>query len=171
VDTIVALFESGLSIQEVSRRTGKPFGTVRSHLIRTGVHQARHKRVREGMAMCNRCQQSKAEDEFPALAHGKYWCRDCLNKANHAQQMRRLRCSPEEFQALLQAQDGKCAICGTSEGHRSSRGVVCRLAVDHDHRIDRVRGLLCNNCNRGLGRFKESIKNLESAVRYLKREQ
>jgi hypothetical protein len=34
-----------------------------------------------------------------------------------------------------------------------------------------VRGLLCNNCNRALGYFKNSIENLEAAVRYLKREQ
>jgi hypothetical protein len=48
---------------------------------------------------------------------------------------------------------------------------VCRLAVDHDHETGEVRGLLCNNCNRGLGRFKDSIENLEAAIRYLKREQ
>jgi hypothetical protein len=45
------------------------------------------------------------------------------------------------------------------------------LAMDHDHRTGAIRGLLCNNCNRGLGRFKDSPDLLESALRYLKREQ
>jgi hypothetical protein len=57
------------------------------------------------------------------------------------------------------------------EGHRSCYGKVCRLALDHDHQTGKVRGLLCNNCNRGLGRFKDSIENLGAAIRYLKREQ
>jgi len=110
-------------------------------------------------------------EEFPALLGGKYQCRSCLNEANDAQQLRRTKCTVPQFQSLLQAQKGKCAICGTTEGHRSRRGKVCRLAVDHDHQTGEVRGLLCNNCNRWLGRFKDSTKNLEAAVRYLKREQ
>jgi len=171
VDAIVNLFRRGLSIQEVSRRTGKPFGTVRSHLIRSGAHQVQHKRIQDGMATCNRCRERKPVGEFPGLLHGRYWCRGCLNRANHAHQLRRRECEPGQFQALLQSQQGKCAICGVTEGHRSCRGDVCRLAVDHDHRAGKVRGLLCNNCNRGLGRFKDSIANLKAAVRYLEREQ
>jgi hypothetical protein len=150
---------------------GQEFGTVRSHLIRAGVHRVKHKRVLDGMATCNRCQERKPVGEFPALLGGKYHCRSCLNEANHVQQLRRMKCSPAQFQALLQAQNGKCAICGATHGHRSCRGEVCRLAVDHDHQTGEVRGLLCNNCNRGLGRFKESVQNLEAALRYLKREQ
>jgi hypothetical protein len=45
---------------------------------------------------------------------------------------------------------------------------VCRFSVDHDHQTGTVRGLLCNNCNRGLGRFKDSSELLEAAARYLK---
>jgi hypothetical protein len=42
------------------------------------------------------------------------------------------------------------------------------LAIDHDHKSGVVRGLLCNNCNRGLGRLKDSVALLNAAVRYLK---
>jgi len=171
VDSIVPLFQSGLSLSAISRRTGQAFGTVRAHLIRAGVLRVRHQRVQDGMAMCKCCQERKPVEEFPSLTYGKYWCRDCLNKANHAHQLRRNQCSTDLFESLLRAQDGKCAICGVSEGHRSRRGTVCRLAVDHDHQTGKVRGLLCNNCNRGLGRFKDSVENLEAALRYLKREQ
>lgn len=67
----------------------------------------------------------------------------------------------EEFDQLLDAQDGKCKICGTSKWpHRGP-------CVDHDHTTGRVRGLLCLNCNRGLGAFMESSAILENALKYL----
>src|SRR5262245_2410737 len=171
VDGVVDLFRSGLSIREVSRRTGLHFGTVRHHLIKSGVFQVRHKRLQDGKAICKRCERRKSANEFPALQGGKYLCRECLAEANHAGTIRKLGCTPEQYQKLLVKQDGKCAICGTSEGHRSRYGKTCRLSVDHDHKKGIVRGLLCNNCNRGLGRFKDSVTVLEAAVRYLKREQ
>jgi len=170
-DAITVLFESGLSIREVSRRTGISFGTVRHHLSQRGLYRIKHKRVQNGMATCNRCDEQKAEDQFPRLNFGTYLCRMCLKAAEQSQQLRKQGCSNEQFEAFLEAQDGKCAICGAIEGHRSRYGTVCRLAVDHDHQTGKVRGLLCNNCNRGLGRFKDSIKHLKAAIRYLKREQ
>jgi len=110
-------------------------------------------------------------EEFPGLAYGTYRCRDCLAVANHGSQVSRQGSSVEEYQILLAKQNGQCAICGVREGHRSCRGRECRLALDHDHHTGATRGLLCNNCNRGLGRFKDSVTLLEAAVRYLKREQ
>jgi len=171
VPLIVDLFQSGLSIREIARREGLFFSTVRSHLIRAAVYRVKHKHVRDGRTTCNRCGEHKPVDEFPALLQGKYQCRSCLNAANHVQQLRRKNCDPVRFEALLRAQNSKCAICGATQGHLSCHGEVCRLAIDHDHRTGEVRGLLCNNCNRGLGRFKDSIENLEGAVRYLEREQ
>jgi len=171
MDEIAALFRRGLSICEVSRRTGIYYSVVRAYLIRIGLHQAKHKYVRHGGAACRRCGRELPQDEFPALSGGKYRCRDCLTELNREIQARRQGCTAEEYQSLLDKQNGRCAICGVAEGHRSSRGRKCRFAIDHDHRTGAIRGLLCNNCNRGLGRFKDSVGNLESALRYLKREQ
>jgi hypothetical protein len=171
VDSIVDLYQSGVSIREIARRTGQEFGTVRNQLIRAGVHRVKHKQIQNGLATCKRCRERKPVDEFPALAGGKYQCRSCLNKVNHVQQLRRVNCQPAEFEELLQAQKGKCAICRAPHGHTSCTGEESRLAVDHDHQTGKVRGLLCNNCNRGLGRFKDSVEILEAAVRYLEREQ
>jgi hypothetical protein len=169
--TIEALFKSGLSIREVSRKTGKTYGNVRHRLITSGLHRIKHKRIRNGMATCNRCGERKTLDQFPGLTYGTYRCQTCIQMMQETYQLRRLGCSNEKYQSHFNTQGGKCAICGVRQGHRSRYGKVCRLAVDHDHRTGKVRGLLCNNCNRGLGRFKDSIENLEAAIRYLKREQ
>jgi len=171
LDEIADLFRRGLSIREVSRRTGESFGSVRVHLVRKGLHRIKHRQLREGKAVCKGCGLEKVSEEFPGLGYGKYRCRDCLVLANQDAQVRRQGYTTEEYQALFNKQDGRCAIRGVGEGHRSCRGRPCRLAIDHDHRTGATRGLLCNNCNRGLGRFKDSVALLEAAVRYLKKGQ
>lgn len=63
-------------------------------------------------------------------------------------------------------QQGKCGICNK---HQSELDRT--LAVDHCHNTGRIRGLLCSNCNLGLGHFKDVIENIESAIRYLNEKQ
>ena len=69
--------------------------------------------------------------------------------------------TPEQYAILLEAQDGKCAICREVDPVRN------RLSVDHDHKTGRVRGLLCMRCNGGIGMLGDSIERLENAIRYL----
>ena len=69
--------------------------------------------------------------------------------------------TPEGFDELFKKQNGRCAIC--KQQYHST------LHIDHDHKTKEIRGLLCNNCNRGLGHFKDSKENLEAAVTYLER--
>ena len=66
------------------------------------------------------------------------------------------------YYKLLEEQNGVCAICF------STCVLNEKLSVDHCHDTGKVRGLLCNNCNTGLGKFKDNIKLLESSVLYLK---
>lgn len=66
-----------------------------------------------------------------------------------------------EYEALLVEQDGKCAICGQKDNFFS-------LAVDHCHGSNRIRGLLCSLCNRGIGMFRDSPDLLLRAVEYLR---
>ena len=66
-----------------------------------------------------------------------------------------------EYDELLAIQGGGCAICGSE--CRSGRS----LAVDHCHETGRVRGLLCNSCNRGLGLFADSADRV-AAAHYLR---
>jgi hypothetical protein len=69
--------------------------------------------------------------------------------------------SSEEYDELLDAQDGGCAICGKAPRAGSS------LHVDHDHGTGRVRALLCFDCNAGLGKFGDDHRRLQAAIGYL----
>lgn len=71
--------------------------------------------------------------------------------------------------ALVAEQDNRCAICGQYETDRDASGNVKALAVDHDHATNRVRGLLCQHCNTGLGKFKDDPRLLAVAIAYLAR--
>ena len=70
--------------------------------------------------------------------------------------------SKEDAQKLLlAARKNKCAIC--TEKCPSGR----HLSIDHCHKTNYIRGLLCMNCNQGLGKFKDSPELLRKAARYV----
>lgn len=72
--------------------------------------------------------------------------------------------SKEQYEQLLQKQNNKCSICGVEhiDSHRK------RLFIDHNHETGKIRGLLCQPCNTGLGHFKDNPVLLKKAVQYLK---
>lgn len=70
--------------------------------------------------------------------------------------------SLEEYEALLDSQDGVCAIC-----QEPPSGKNRFLSVDHDHDTGRIRGLLCTRCNVGLGALHDSAEILRTALMYL----
>jgi hypothetical protein len=74
-----------------------------------------------------------------------------------------------EYGEMLSAQNNQCAICGsTNPKGRWSYSGDRAFCVDHDHATGKVRGLLCNTCNQGLGNFFDNIENLERAIVYLR---
>jgi hypothetical protein len=68
------------------------------------------------------------------------------------------------YNEMFASQEGKCLICKRHQEEFSKR-----LFVDHDHRTKKVRGLLCQNCNSGLGMFADDIERLKNAVNYLEK--
>lgn len=60
-------------------------------------------------------------------------------------------------------QDGRCAICFHSE-----EDIGKRFSIDHCHRSNVVRGLLCNDCNLALGLFDDDMIKVKNALAYLK---
>lgn len=72
-----------------------------------------------------------------------------------------------EFDALLEQQGGRCAICPAEVNDSAGR----KLSVDHCHDTGAVRGLLCSACNFGLGKFRDDPDLLDRAALYLRAHQ
>ena len=68
--------------------------------------------------------------------------------------------TPKQYDDMTKAQRGRCAICG-------SYPVTRRLHIDHCHKTNRVRGLLCIRCNHGIGFLKDDVAILSKAIEYL----
>jgi transcription elongation factor Elf1 len=69
--------------------------------------------------------------------------------------------TPDEYRAMHERQNGKCAICNREPTTKRL------LHVDHCHKTNVVRGLLCHGCNTAIGAMKENIETLRSAIAYL----
>ena len=135
------------------------------------------------MVICSQCKVEKDTSEFYSSRQRQ--CKDCVvenvrlsrrdpsaeqrrrwSQYQHNSRIRRVYgLEPQEYESILREQDGVCAICGA--GRPSSR--TSRLHVDHAHGSKKVRGLLCTNCNNGLGRFKDDPELLVKAAVYLRR--
>ncbi len=69
---------------------------------------------------------------------------------------------------MASSQGGVCAICQRPPWGKSARGsYIKRLSVDHDHETGKPRGLLCSQCNFGVGNFRNNPEWLDRAIHYL----
>lgn len=88
----------------------------------------------------------------------------------HLEKARALRdsfgLSLKQYQEMHDRQNGKCAICDQPET-QSRGGKVKALAVDHCHTTGRIRGLLCCDCNQGIGKLKDDLIIIRRAADYL----
>jgi hypothetical protein len=124
--------------------------------------------MRTGKRKCSVCKEAKLLRDFHKAAEGEYTfrCSTCTSKAFLRY---RYGITVKEFETLLTRQNKQCAICKTaleisSDGIKRTKNV----AVDHCHATGAVRGILCKNCNVGLGFFQDSVLLLNNAANYLK---
>lgn len=128
--------------------------------------------------LCSRCKEAKPLTEFfknKKKSQGvDSWCKKCSVEYHRNNELGKLKArnrflrrkygiTDEEYEMLLKLQKQGCKICGT----KSLEGPKKRLAIDHCHKTNTVRGILCEPCNRALGLFKDSIPNLQRAIFYL----
>jgi Recombination endonuclease VII len=112
----------------------------------------------DGWRWCAGCQSL-----VPTFYTSGSRCRACSSEASHGSMIEKTyNLTAEQYAALLELQDHRCAIC-------RARPQSARLAVDHDHRTGKVRGLTCVKCNHELlGAAHDSLDLLQNAVGYLK---
>jgi hypothetical protein len=84
-------------------------------------------------------------------------------KKNHLGiKLKKYDITKEQYDEMFNKQQGKCHIC---DKHQSE--LLRPLCIDHSHKTNKVRGLLCDRCNRGLGVFQDDVKLLLKAIEYL----
>ena len=107
---------------------------------------------------------------FKPMAPSHMYCsQECADIALIEKYLQReYKINYSEYMDMLKNQDEKCAISG-SEGFKMQAHHKIKLVVDHCHATGRVRGMLCHNCNRGLGLFQDSVKFLQTASSYLQK--
>lgn len=119
---------------------------------------------------CVRCRKNYGKSEYivfrgERLLSTNKWHAD--NREHHNELMRvgqlrrKFGLSADEYADLVAKHGGVCRICQ----HACPTGR--RLAVDHDHKTGKVRGLLCQGCNTGIGKFADDPARLMAAARYL----
>lgn len=117
---------------------------------------------------CRTCNQFKPivcfrQDKSKKLPTFKLDCIDCLSHRGYtAKILRDFSLSSDDYKKKYIEQCGKCEVCGEAWKTGDKR-----LCVDHDHISGKIRGLLCNGCNTGLGGFKDSPNSLARAISYL----
>lgn len=176
--------QCGVTFETVQSQINNGNGKFCSRECWNAARMERAQAPQEGRTCC-RCKQYKSAEAFgrnpqrpTRLRANCTACRREMEKerrARNPERATRLRLAIllkqygmtiEDYQARLLAQGGACLICTrtpSADGH-------VRLVVDHDHATGRVRGLLCNNCNSGLGYFRDDPNALASAIRYLARQ-
>ncbi len=133
------------------------------------------------MVQCSGCKEWKHQGDFyfrKDIGRFRHDCKECVKtkasvyRDNYKKEIRAARLvskygiTQEDYDSMLLDQEGMCAICGT----KNPQGRHNIFVVDHDHTTGDVRGLLCHNCNTGLGKLGDTISGLERAIRYLKEE-
>ncbi len=104
--------------------------------------------------ICAQCQRAPARTQSIV-------CQECQDKTLWHARKRKYGIDKETFQSMFAEQEGRCAICSVGIEERDAH-------VDHDHQTNRVRGLLCGSCNRGIGMFRDNPDTLDAAGAYLR---
>lgn len=124
-----------------------------------------------GEKTCSQCHFPKPITEF-SLHSNTYdglqpTCKECNNRRGKNQRLqRKFGITEADYNTMLDAQAGVCAICGQPET-RTKFGKPTLLAVDHNHKTGAVRQLICSRCNMAIGLIDESPTKCDSIKAYL----
>jgi hypothetical protein len=133
------------------------------------------------MKICNKCNINKIIDCFsrhsPSRLEKRKYCKKCATQATTAYELRHpnreltyrlnknFSMSKEEYDIILINQNNKCATCEKMFDNSNAS----KICVDHDHKTNKVRGLLCFNCNTTLGKVHDNIRTLTNMIKYLEK--
>lgn len=114
---------------------------------------------------CEACEAQRTKDR--GYKADQNW-EDYPSQQSIHRRARKRGLTVEQLLEMEAQRNNRCDICGKEEYVKGSTGRVKSLAIDHNHATGRIRGLLCNNCNRAIGLLGKSPGRLERALEYLK---
>lgn len=118
----------------------------------------------DGLKICTKCKEFKELEEFhknhTRSSGRESQCKVCIQRPSSRKRKltQRYNITEVEYDSLLLKQENKCKICHI---------YLNRPHLDHDHTSKRIRGILCQSCNIGLGCFKDNLQSLRDAIKYL----
>jgi hypothetical protein len=124
---------------------------------------------------CKKCVTDLPLDNYYFNKNGKYKrqnvCKKCMNiydyKTDKNHKLKKAYgITLDQYNELLLKQKNKCSICGI-DNNGKYRNKDRAFAVDHCHNTNKIRGLLCSDCNIAIGLLKDNTKYLQSAINYL----
>jgi len=115
-------------------------------------------RPSEFLKVCSACKEEKTLDSFPSSKRRvdgrETICKTCTSKQR--------KMAIKNYPILVEKHGEHCRICNITPEQTGKR-----LSVDHCHTTGKIRGLLCDNCNHGIGKFKERPRLLLKAIWYI----
>lgn len=138
------------------------------------INQA-YKNPKDNYYSCIKCRRT-SDKEFYKNNPGK---QDQYKKFYYVnagpEYTKRIKVSKKDYDEMFAEQKGLCKLCNQIETSKSTRNESTktnkRLGIDHCHKTDKIRGLLCHHCNAMLGHAHDDIARLQSAIDYLKKHQ
>lgn len=124
--------------------------------------------------LCHQCYYEKNPEKYKIKIKNSAEYKK-KNKEKHALYVKKAQLkiryglTYEQYLDMFKTQNNQCAICGYK--HKEEyKGTQKSLCVDHNHKTQYVRGLLCKRCNVGLGYFNDDPMLLEKAINYIRNE-
>lgn len=166
VSALVEAYRGGEGITSISKKLGVARETVRSHLRvrnellsqKNGTTKLHDSEAKAAAAQRSRRNRSRWTPEKREADNARRRTPEYL----HQKRAERYALSEEQLRRLQEDSRGVCEICNRFVGAE-------KLHVDHCHDSQKVRGLICGSCNRGLGLFDENIATLFRAIQYLEK--
>ncbi len=167
IHSIGRLYQDGKTFREIACMYGISVSTT-SRILKKLKIPIRPTGARLKTTLtCYRCKKSfdRNSSEVYPFKGGGCICKRCHREKvwEEQQGLRTFGITQKDYKEMLFKQNHQCLICG--KRHENKRHE--RLYVDHDHKTDKIRGLLCHDCNIGLGNFKDDKFLLQKAIDYL----
>lgn len=116
---------------------------------------------------CAQKERLKIPGNNPSFIHGLTNTKEYKQKILRKFVLKKYNISIKQYEILFKKQKGLCAICNKPESSLRQDGSIKNLAVDHNHKTEEIRGLLCNACNIVLGYTYDNINILQKMIHYL----